>query len=348
MKIPLFVTPEDLTTIPDITQASRMTVWDKETKQETPTRSMKIVWEGSTMPDIINLGFMGQFPVRQYIREPVRCYQCQQWGHTSRTCNKDTPVCGLCSGSHRTRVCVEKKTLQPIVKKCSNCKGDHCTASLRCPVRKALVQKTIPQKTTYQPAPAPLQSAWATKSHIPTPKTTSIPVSASFVPGPLDFPAIQQMRQAPKPKTVHPSRRNNQTQRTSKAMTPSQPTKTRTPSGGNIRTSTPRKQSVHTPTSTDKRPPKAPKVNLSQKLQHTRVPPQLQQTDTTMHLKDIISTSEVLVFLHRELTTKIQNIAPNKQLYRVLQSISQSMVEITEIYGSCIGTLKVPTTKGQP
>ena len=56
----------------NITEATRMNVWDPIEKTAVPTR-IKITWEGSTMPDIITFGYLGNFSVRPYTPDPVRC-----------------------------------------------------------------------------------------------------------------------------------------------------------------------------------------------------------------------------------------------------------------------------------
>lgn len=63
--------------------------------------------------------------------EPVRCNNCNEYGHSKNYCNMPT-VCVYCSGLHATKVCKFK------VKQCSNC-GESHTANYRgCVVFKAL------------------------------------------------------------------------------------------------------------------------------------------------------------------------------------------------------------------
>ena len=80
----------------------------------------------------------------------LRCYNCQEFGHHSRDCNK-TEICGHCSGQHQTRNC-EKKS-DPIAACCSNCKREgtadskHSANSVDCPLFKKLqdrIRKTTP------------------------------------------------------------------------------------------------------------------------------------------------------------------------------------------------------------
>ena len=50
----------------------------------------------------------------------TQCFQCQQWGHTSKACSKHVR-CGKCAGSHQTNFC-EKGSVS-----CANCGGSHRT-----------------------------------------------------------------------------------------------------------------------------------------------------------------------------------------------------------------------------
>ena len=79
----------------------------------------------------------------------LRCYNCQEFGHHSKDCNK-TSVCGHCSDLHQTRNC-EKKNDTTVVC-CSNCKKEgetdirHSANSVDCPLFKKLQEKV--RKTT--------------------------------------------------------------------------------------------------------------------------------------------------------------------------------------------------------
>ncbi|KAF9761028.1 Nucleic-acid-binding protein from mobile element jockey [Nosema granulosis] len=58
--------------------------------------------------------------------KPVQCFNCQKFGHSSITCTGQTK-CRTCSLEHRSKDCPKG------LKKCANCKGDHCSTALICP-----------------------------------------------------------------------------------------------------------------------------------------------------------------------------------------------------------------------
>jgi hypothetical protein len=63
-----------------------------------------------------------------------RCYKLET--HSTNNCpTPDLVICSECSGSHDYRDC------QATVKKCINCKGDHRTMAMSCPVKKECIKK---------------------------------------------------------------------------------------------------------------------------------------------------------------------------------------------------------------
>ena len=49
----------------------------------------------------------------------TQCYNCQRFGHTASQCRAPHPICGKCSGQHRTQACTESNF------KYAGCQGDH-------------------------------------------------------------------------------------------------------------------------------------------------------------------------------------------------------------------------------
>ena len=55
------------------------------------------------IPDYVHIGWR-RFRVRQYIPDPVRCYNCQKYGHRATNCRSKT-TCPICAGKHSYGEC---------------------------------------------------------------------------------------------------------------------------------------------------------------------------------------------------------------------------------------------------
>ena len=183
--VPVMVPANLLKTTTGVTDATRMTVWDASTKQALPTKSIKVRWEGSALPQSIQVGHLGSYTVRPFTPDPVRCFRCQKFGHTTRTCHQMQSTCGICSGSHRTTVCLEKRETEHVTTKCSNCKGQHVSASKACPVR---IQKAQAIQKSLTVKPATAKTTQASNKQV---LQTSRAITKEFAPTMEDFPAAQ-------------------------------------------------------------------------------------------------------------------------------------------------------------
>ncbi|GFT76658.1 uncharacterized protein TNCV_3646551 [Trichonephila clavipes] len=87
-------------------------------------------------------------PVRPYIPNPLRCFQCQRFGHSKTTC-RGQPTCARCAEvGHDSADCKAKE-------KCVNCKGDHPSYSRSCPtwsIEKEITALKIKNKISYPEA----------------------------------------------------------------------------------------------------------------------------------------------------------------------------------------------------
>ena len=70
-----------------------------------------------------------RFRTRPFIRQTVRCLNCQQFNHRQHGCHNHSR-CARCGRQHRTGEC-ELDTDQTL--RCANCKGYHSAASPSCP-----------------------------------------------------------------------------------------------------------------------------------------------------------------------------------------------------------------------
>ncbi|XP_050691174.1 uncharacterized protein LOC126982938 [Eriocheir sinensis] len=149
------------------------------------------------LPGSLDLGSWGLFYTRPYSKEPLRCYNCQQFGHHRARCSRP-PVCGICSARHDTERCLTKyKASQEITSKCPNCHQEHHVWNKNCTNRRALVdrQRIVQQRwvVTHRPAP-PGTFRWG--SQLP-PAPTEVPTA--HLPQPAD-----QAPPAPPPPASQP------------------------------------------------------------------------------------------------------------------------------------------------
>lgn len=86
--------------------------------------AMLLTFKQESLPDRVSLGYMS-YPVRQYIRPPLRCFKCQRFGHVAAAC-RGTARCGKCGGNHKFSECVAAQV------KCCNCGGKHMPLSREC------------------------------------------------------------------------------------------------------------------------------------------------------------------------------------------------------------------------
>ncbi|XP_072180502.1 uncharacterized protein [Diadema setosum] len=91
----------------------------------TPTRSVILFFEATTLPQDIDLYFQ-KFQVKQYIPPVLRCFHCQRFGHAVANC-KAKQRCVRCGDPHTFEECPQKDT-----PKCINCGENHSAAYSGC------------------------------------------------------------------------------------------------------------------------------------------------------------------------------------------------------------------------
>lgn len=91
----------------------------------TPTPLLTLTFETPTLPSFITAGYL-RCAVRPYIPNPLRCFECQRFGHSKQSC-RGTLTCARCAEpGHDSDNCSKTQ-------KCVNCKGDHPSYSRACP-----------------------------------------------------------------------------------------------------------------------------------------------------------------------------------------------------------------------
>jgi hypothetical protein len=106
------------------------------------------------LPTRVQIGWIS-CRVREFIPDPLRCFRCQAYGHTGKSC-RGREKCSLCAGEHEWRGCPqankEREERRPV---CPNCSGSHSAAYRGCPKyqeAKEIIHIKISGKMSYAEA----------------------------------------------------------------------------------------------------------------------------------------------------------------------------------------------------
>ncbi|KAG7158674.1 Nucleic-acid-binding protein from mobile element jockey-like 5 [Homarus americanus] len=173
LRYPLELPVEVIIKYPKVTKAERCV-----TSQDKAQTGQVLVDIKGTVPEEVDLGNLHPF-----VPEPLRCYKCQEFGHHQSRCHKNV-ICGICSQSHKTEICIQKhKDVTITTAKCPNCGKKHHAWSTSCPQRrermKVAMAKIQPQNTTEA-----LQSTFewgSTKTEYSQPNTHSAPTIRGLI-----------------------------------------------------------------------------------------------------------------------------------------------------------------------
>ena len=99
----------------------------KKDGKEIKTNTLFVTFRTPTPPEKIKIGYIN-VAVNLYIPNPLRCFSCQEFGHSRKFCKKE-PKCWKCGREgHEGGECTSESLC------CVNCKGDHFSSSKTCPV----------------------------------------------------------------------------------------------------------------------------------------------------------------------------------------------------------------------
>ncbi|GBL77225.1 hypothetical protein AVEN_242104-1 [Araneus ventricosus] len=122
------------------------------------TKHLILTFDSSKLPENIKAGYMRLF-VRAYIPNPLRCFNCQRFGHSKTSC-RGTLTCARCAEvGHDSTDCTRTE-------KCVNCKGEHTSFSRNCfawKQEKEIISTKIKNQISFQEARKLI------KSRTPTP-----------------------------------------------------------------------------------------------------------------------------------------------------------------------------------
>ena len=117
-------------------------VFVKKGDKKIPTNTLFLTFVITSLPEDIKVGYM-RVKVSPFIPSPLRCFQCQKFGHSSRNC-KNSAKCGKCGDEAHEADCTKST-------KCINCEGKHPSFSKDCPqwkleaqIQRVRVERKIP------------------------------------------------------------------------------------------------------------------------------------------------------------------------------------------------------------
>lgn len=112
----------------DLQTAVRTTVPVQNVRRLGSSEVVKLIFSTARAPVHVLIGYT-RFAVQPYVEKPLRCPKCFRLGHVAGACNKST-CCSRCGGDHEHIHCTAEHP------RCTNCKKQHSSTSLNCPVYK--------------------------------------------------------------------------------------------------------------------------------------------------------------------------------------------------------------------
>ena len=142
-----------------VTDVRRISVFRDGAKK--PTNTFVFTFNSPVLPSVVKIGFM-QVKVDVYIPNPLRCYQCQVFGHHENKCGKQA-ICVNCSMPEH---CPVGQCQRPA--KCVNCSGEHPANSKQCPAwekEKKILKIKCEQNISFPEARKQYEQFYDTRSY---------------------------------------------------------------------------------------------------------------------------------------------------------------------------------------
>lgn len=137
--VPITWDETDITEETEAIEAYRLTKYNQETQTKESTTTVILTYNITNPPKQVFIGFK-QFTVKAYVPKPQRCFNCQLFGHSSKSCRGKT-TCARCAQNHKTEDCqlpkYQENSVNPQPYKCRNCNEQHpsgfrgCTAYVK-------------------------------------------------------------------------------------------------------------------------------------------------------------------------------------------------------------------------
>lgn len=126
-------------------------------KQATDTYIL--TFNAPNIPTSVKIGYMN-VKCSMYIPNPLRCYNCQNYGHGSSKCNQPQR-CSRCGDDHGHETCTVAEPM------CLHCSANHATSDKHCPrflKEKAVVEIKYRENISFPEARRKVESLTSTSS----------------------------------------------------------------------------------------------------------------------------------------------------------------------------------------
>ena len=147
----------------------------KKEGKEIKTNTWFLTFSTPVPPEKLRIGYYF-VEVKRYIPNPLRCYQCQEFGHSKKFCKKHLK-CWKCGREGHDGSECDSETLC-----CVNCKGEHYSSSKTCPVwtlekeiQRVKTEKSLPYGEARSLVTASSSSSSAPTSYAKTARATTTP-----------------------------------------------------------------------------------------------------------------------------------------------------------------------------
>ncbi|XP_021339888.1 uncharacterized protein LOC110441113 [Mizuhopecten yessoensis] len=102
-------------------------MWTRKNKDKIRTNTFIIPFSSPKLPQTLTIGYQ-MYNVSVYITNPLRCRNCQKYGHHEKRCRRKT-VCQYCGREGNT----EQSDCDIANLRCGNWEGKHAASSRDCP-----------------------------------------------------------------------------------------------------------------------------------------------------------------------------------------------------------------------
>ena len=147
----------------------------KKEGKEIKTNTWFLTFSTPVPPEKLRIGYYF-VEVKRYIPNPLRCYQCQEFGHSKKFCKKHLK-CWKCGREGHDGSECDSETLC-----CVNCKGEHYSSSKTCPVwtlekeiQRVKTEKSLPYGEARRLVTASSSSSSAPSSYANAVRATTTP-----------------------------------------------------------------------------------------------------------------------------------------------------------------------------